>query len=132
MPTTFVEGLRPSDWLKGEQETPLHFSRENVVVLAGSGAVRSVPSGTVIGALSASGKVKAIDFASILGDEDAAGIMLFDASAPDGADGEGVAIVRNAVIEATRLVWPAGATTENRNAALAQLAALGVVVRKGE
>lgn len=225
MPSTFSEGLYPSDWLKGEQMSPLLYSRETVAILAGSGAARSLTSGMVIGkatkgAASAvaggsntgggtmgaitvgaaavpgvytlritkaasgagdfelidpdgdvvglgtvgvafdkgglaftladgapdfvvgdsftitvaagTGKVVQIDFAETDGSEDAYGILLDDAEAEDGVDGEGVAIVRNATIVATKITWPAGASAAQKSAALAQLAAQGIITRKGE
>lgn len=59
MPTTFTEGARPSDWLKGEQETPLHFSRQNVTLLAGSGSARDLKTGTVMGKVEVAGATSA-------------------------------------------------------------------------
>lgn len=44
-----TEGLRVSDWLKGEQQQPTHFSRENVTVLAGDGSDRELTTGMVLG-----------------------------------------------------------------------------------
>jgi len=45
------------------------------------------------------------------------------------ADTDGVAIVRDAEITATNLVWPSGTTTAQKAAALAQLKALGIIER---
>ena len=224
MPATFTEGQYPSDWLKGEQQNPTHFSREQITVRAGSGSARSLTSGMVIakrttgaataeadggntgqGAMSAvtvaanakvgvysvefveaasgggrfevrdpngvmigegvvgsafaqeigftisdgdpdfvvgdkfavtvaagDGKVVQIDFDEATGDEDAHGVLFADVEAPDGADAQGVAIVRNAAIVASQLTWPAGATTQQKATALAQLAANGVIERTVE
>lgn len=225
MPTTLSEGLYASDWLKGDQQSPMHYSRELVTILAGSGSARSLTSGMVcgratLGAASSepdagntgngvmgavtvlagakpgvytlrvveaaanagrftledpdgyivgegnvasafdngelsftladgaadfivgdeiyitvaagTGKVVQIDFSATNGTAKAAGILLDDAEAPDGVDGEGVLIVRNATVDPVQLVWPTGATTGQKNAALAQLAARGILQRKGE
>ena len=75
-----------------------------------------------------SGKVVAIDFAAVDGSEDAAGFVIADYDATAG-DVEGVAIVRDAVMVAENLVWPDGATEDQKAAALAQLMALGIVAR---
>lgn len=64
------------------------------------------------------------------GSEDAAGILLLNATAPDGTDAEGVAIVRDAVVSASGIVWPGTADTNEKAAATAQLAALGIIVRE--
>ncbi len=73
-------------------------------------------------------KVRAIDFASTVGAENAVGILLaaVDATA---ADQKGVAIVRDQEIVAKALIWPDGATDNQKNAALAQLKALGIIPR---
>lgn len=75
-----------------------------------------------------SGKVKEIDFSAVDGSEDAYGFVVaaYDASA---ADVNGVAIVRDAIIASSALVWPSGATAGQKAAALAQMKAVGIVVR---
>lgn len=78
-----------------------------------------------------SGKVKQIDFAATDGSDKAYGVLLHDATAADGTDGTGVAVVRLAIIETSHLTWPSGATTDQKNAALATLALAGVVARAG-
>jgi hypothetical protein len=78
-----------------------------------------------------SGKVKQIDFAATDGSDAASGLLLLDTTAPDGADKSGVAIVRNAIVSDNGITWPAGATTNQKNAAIAQLKAAGILVRQG-
>jgi len=78
-----------------------------------------------------SGKVKQIDFAATDGGDIASGILLLDATAPDGTDRSAVAIVRNAIVSDNGITWPAGATTNQKSAATAQLKALGILVREG-
>lgn len=76
-----------------------------------------------------SGKYVALDLSGADGRQIAAGILALDATAADGTDGAGVAIVRDAVVISDKLTWPAGATTDQKNAALAQLALLGIINR---
>ena len=64
-----------------------------------------------------SGKVKQIDFAATDGSDVASGILLLDATAPDSSDKSAVAIVRSAIVSDNGIVWPAGATTNQKNAA---------------
>jgi hypothetical protein len=78
-----------------------------------------------------SGKVAQIDFASTAGADAACGLLTEDATAPDGADRSAVAVVRNAIVSANGIAWPAGATTDQKNAAIAQLKSLGILVRQG-
>jgi len=75
-----------------------------------------------------SGKYVIIDFDGVDGSQDAAGFVIdeYDASSADLA---GVAIVRDAIIVSTDLVWPTGATTDQKTAALAVLKTAGIVER---
>lgn len=221
---TLNQGKDPGDWLKWEQGG--HYSREEITILAGSGAARELTSGMVLGKVSkgagspsaqaspantgdgtvgtitvgaaakpgvyrvtfiepgtdlgrftvedpdginvgtgivgtafsggglgftiadgaadfvsgdqflitvaaGSGKYVQISDAGTTGIEDAAGILYDDASAPDGADGLGVAIVRVAIVSANGLVWPSSFDANKKAAAVAQLAKLGILVREG-
>lgn len=74
-----------------------------------------------------SGKWVQLDLAGTNGSEDAAGILISDVTAPNGTDAVGAVLVRNAVIVAKQLTWPAGATNNQKNAALALLKAQGIV-----
>jgi len=78
-----------------------------------------------------SGKVKQIDFAAADGSNQACGLLLFDTTAPDGTDRSGVAVVRNAIVSDNGITWPAGATSNQKAAAAAQLKAAGILVRQG-
>jgi hypothetical protein len=78
-----------------------------------------------------SGKVKQIDFAATDGSNVPCGILLLDTTAGDGADKSGVAIVRNAIVSDNGITWPDGATTNQKNAAVAQLQTAGILVRQG-
>lgn len=73
-----------------------------------------------------SGKCKAIDFDAVDGSQQAYGIAAgdYDASA---ADVKGVAFVRDARFIASALVWPDGATADQKNKALAELQAAGIL-----
>jgi hypothetical protein len=76
-----------------------------------------------------SGKVVAIDFSAVDGSQVAAGVLGLGKTAPDGSDVQSWAIEREAIVASNNLVWPAGATTDQKTQALAELAALGVISR---
>lgn len=76
-----------------------------------------------------SGKYVQLDLAGTDGTEDAAGILLAAVTAPNGVDAQGVAVVRDAVVRASALVWPAGASQSQKDAATTQLAAQGIITR---
>lgn len=110
------------DWLVHELDAQL-FRRAGVIA-SGSGVVTT---GLVLGRVTASGKYKPLDPAATDGTQNAAAIVLnrVDATA---ADAETAILVGNAQIVPSQLTWPAAAdTTNERNAALAQLAALGII-----
>lgn len=78
-----------------------------------------------------SGQVTAISLVAVDGTSEAFGFLTEDCDASGGAK-EAVAIVKDAVIIAANLVWPAISpawTTDQKNAALAQLYAKGIVAR---
>jgi predicted RecA/RadA family phage recombinase len=76
-----------------------------------------------------SGKAAALDPSAVDGTQVAAGIAItgYDASL---ADIEGVIIVRDAVVADSALVWPDGISTENKEAAKAQLKSSGIIFRE--
>ncbi len=80
--------------------------------------------------VSGDGKVVALDPAAVDGTAEAIGIAAYDVTAPDGADTEVTAILRDAVLADRAIVWPAGITEEQTEAAIADLEARGVLVRK--
>ena len=73
-----------------------------------------------------SGECVAIDFEAVDGSQQAYGIAGGDYDATSAAV-KGVAFVRDARFIVAALVWPAGATTDQMNKALAELKAAGIV-----
>jgi hypothetical protein len=73
-----------------------------------------------------SGEYGALDFDSITGLDAAAGILIEDIDLSASATVESVVVNSFAKVIAANLVWPVGATTNQKNAALAQLAVLGI------
>jgi len=100
----------------------------NFTVADGSPAIAAGDIWTIVVA-EGSGSVRALNPAGVDGSRDAYGVAIADYDATDGAL-SGVAIVRDAVIVAADLVWPAGITNDQKTAALDQLAAKGIVTRQ--
>lgn len=75
-----------------------------------------------------SGKMTELDLDGVDGSREAYGFVIADYDASL-ADVEGVAIVRDAIIVPDDLVWPDGATSDQKAAALAELKAKGIVTR---
>jgi hypothetical protein len=76
-----------------------------------------------------SNKIAPIDFSGVNGLEDAFGIMAAPCDASS-SDKKGLVIWRNAAIDESKLVWPGGATADQKAAALEQLAKMGIVGRE--
>ena len=102
-----------------------NLSVDNVVI-ASSAAV--LQPGTVLGKVTASGKLLPLAFAAADGTQTFAGI-LFGLADPTLADAPAVAVTRHAEVYASRLIWPVGATGIQIAAALAQAAAALIVAR---
>ncbi|MFH2126556.1 MAG: head decoration protein [Pseudomonadota bacterium] len=128
MGTEFIEGPVLGDLLKWEQGG--RFSREAVTVLGGSGAERVLALGAVVGQITATEKIVALDPAASDGSEVASGVMIGKVTAPDAVDMPGVAVVRDAIVMPSALVWPDGITELQKEAALDQLKAKGIITRK--
>lgn len=122
---TFTEANRHGDVVKREWE-PL-FNRETVTVASG----QNLRVGAVVGRITSGGQFQALATSGTTGAQNAAGVLVqrdVDASA---AATPGVVLVRGpAVVSESALVWPSAATDLQKAAAIAQLVALGIVVRK--
>lgn len=99
-------------------------SFENVVIASGE----NLQAGTVLGKVTASGKYEQLNTAAEDGTEDAAAILFAATDATDG-DAEAAAIARDAEVNGHELVWPSGISGGAKTAAIAQLVALGIIVR---
>ena len=120
-----AEPLNLGDLLK--YEAPTLYSRDHVTVASG----QNLPLGTVLGIVTASGKYKQIDPSAEDGTQVAAGVLLqaCDATLIDRDDG--LVVARHAIVAHHALAWPDAVTTAEKLTAIAQLKALGVLVRQG-
>ena len=123
--SVLAEPLNLGDLLK--YEAPNLYSRDRVTVASG----QNLPLGTVLGIVTASGKYKQIDPSAEDGTQVAAGVLLqaCDATLIDRDDG--LVVARHAVVAHRALAWPDAITTAEQLTAIAQLKALGVLVRQG-
>lgn len=120
-----TEGMNLGDLLK--YEAPNLYSRDQVTVASG----QNLALGAVVGMVSATGKVKALDPAATDGSQTAAGILLQPLDATAGDRDDGILLARHAIVADSALVWPAGITNAEKAAAVDQLKAIGILVRKG-
>ena len=113
---TLVEGNHVGEFLLNEGEG--YYSRETVTIAAAAG---KMPSGTLIGKITASGKYTAYSNVAADGTEVCKGV-LFTEVEDLAVDQKAVVIVRLAEVAAVRL-------TGSDVAGVADLLALGIIVR---
>lgn len=104
------------------------FANQIKFAMADVGTDFALGDGFDITVAAGSGKVKALNLAALDGAAVAYGVA-FDFYAATAADVAGVAHVRSCEVRASDLTWPVGITDSQKAAALAQLAARGVVAR---
>jgi len=120
---TLTQAPTLGDLLK--YEAPNLYSRERATVAAG----QNLPLGAVVGRVTATSKLKALDPAAGDGSEVAVGVLALDVDATLIDREDAILIARHAIVARGALIWPAGVTTAQRAAAIAQLEARGIVVR---
>ena len=125
MPTVFTEAMNLGDLLKFE--APNLYSRDRVTLAAG----QNLPLGTVLGIVTASGKYKQIDPSAEDGSQVAAGVLLQTCDATLADRDNGLVVARHAIVSDHVLQWPEAITAAEKASAIAQLKALGVLVRQG-
>ncbi len=121
----------PDGVLVGVATVGVEFTTHLTFTIADGAADFVAGDSFTITVAAGSGKVKQIDFAATDGSNAACGVLLLDTTAPDGTDRSGVAIVRNAIVSDNGITWPAGATADQKTAAIAQLKSAGILVRQG-
>ena len=120
-----TEGLNLGDLLK--YEAPNLYSRDQATV----GAGQNLLLGTVVGLVSATGKLKQVDPSATDGSQYAAGVLIQAADATLIDRDDGLMLARHAIVADHALAWPAAITTAEKLSAIAQLKSLGILVRKG-
>ena len=120
-----TEGLNLGDLLK--YEAPNLYSRDQVTV----GAGQNLPLGTVLGIVTASGQYKQIDPSTDDGSQVAAGVLLQTCDATLLERDDGLVVARHAIVSDHALQWPDAIAAAEKASAIAQLKALGVLVRQG-
>ena len=119
------EPLNLGDLLKFE--APNLYSRDRVTVASG----QNLPLGAVVGIVTATGKVTRIDPSATDGTQVAAGVLLQACDATLADRDDGLIVARHAIVADHALVWPTAITDAEKLSAVAQLKALGVLVRQG-
>lgn len=104
------------------------FADQIKFVITDGGTDFVVGDGFDITVAAGSSKYTILAPAALDGSQNVAGVLMLDCNATS-ADTAGVAIGRKAIVKAGGLTWPGGITTPQKTAAIAQLKALGILVR---
>jgi hypothetical protein len=107
-------------------EAPNLYSRDEVVV----GAGQTLALGAVVGRVTATREIVALDPTVSDGRETVAGVLIEPVTTTATERRRSVIVARHAIVFGGALVLPTSLTSEQTAAALAQLAALGVLVRQ--
>jgi len=123
--------LTPSGYVLPDLTVGQAYAGDHVNLTIADGAADFIVGDKFTVDVSGDGKVVALDPAAVDGTQQAHGIVAADVTAPDGTDAEGTVIVRDAILADHALAWPTGITAAQKTAALADLEARGILVRKG-
>ena len=116
--------LNLGDLLKFEEQS--FYSRQRVTLLAG----QTLVLGTVLGQVSTSGKVKALDPSATDGSQIACGVLLQDCDAYLVDRDDALMLARHGTVAQHALTWPAAITQTERETAQQQLQTRGILVHR--
>lgn len=120
----FHEELNLGDLVKYEGDNL--YSRDLVIVAPGQNLVL----GQVVGELTASGQIVALQPAASDGSQITIGICIRPITTGENPNPDGLILARHAAVADGALVWPPDITPEQQAAAVQQLRALGVLIRQ--
>ncbi|WP_363798403.1 head decoration protein [Lysobacter firmicutimachus] len=126
--TTYPPQSEPNnlgDLLKFEADNL--YSRDRATVAR----QQALKLGQVVGRITASGQIAALDPAATDGREQAVGVAIAPTLTADAPSPDGLIVARHAAVADHALAWPAAITSEQRMAAIEQLRARGVLVHQG-
>ena len=122
--TVAIEQNNLGDLLKFE--APNLYSREEITVAQG----QKLALGAIIGQDSETDLIKALNPTATDGTQNALGVLIAEVDATSG-NTKAVIVTRDAILADHAVVWPSAITLEQKTAAIKQLEARGVIIRKG-
>lgn len=121
MPDVITDGPRTGEYIVGEEQD--YRSRDVAIITGGKYA-----PGTVLGKITASGKLTQLAPAASDGSQTAVAVLYQGCDAST-KDQRRTVHSRNCSVNGNLLIYPAGATANQKQAAVNQLTALGIIVR---
>ena len=122
--TNITEGNNLGDLLKYEVSNL--YSRDQITVAKG----QNIKLGGVVAKKTDDGFIRVLSPIGTDGTQTAIGVITNDINSKD-SDMKGVIITRIAMLADHAVVWPANITEEQKAAAIQQLEARGIIIRKG-
>ncbi|WP_264375771.1 MULTISPECIES: head decoration protein [unclassified Wolbachia] len=122
--TCITEQNNLGDLLKYEASSL--YSRDQITVAKG----QNLKLGTVI-SRDKDNMIRIINPTATDGTQTAIGVIASDVNAKENSNSKGVIIARGAMLADHAVVWPANITEEQKAAAIKQLEAQGIIIRKG-
>jgi len=122
--TVAIEQNNLGDLLKFE--APNLYSREEITVAQG----QKLALGAIIAQDSETDLIKALNPAATDGTQNALGALIAEVDATSG-NTKAVIVTRDAILADHAVIWPSAITLEQKTAAIKQLEARGVIIRKG-
>ena len=122
--TVAIEQNNLGDLLKFE--APNLYSREEITVAHG----QKLALGAIIGQDSETDLIKALNPTATDGTQNALGALIAEVDVTSG-NTKAVIVTRDAILADHAVIWPSAITLEQKTAAIKQLEARGVIIRKG-
>ena len=122
MPNVINEPVRTGEYIVGEEED---YRSRDVAVIAAEAFDR--PAGTVLGKVTATGKLKTLAPTASDGTQNAVAILY--QGVPANTEVKRTVHSRECTVNGNKLTWLAGTTDPQKVAATAQLTALGIITR---
>ncbi|MBM3349887.1 MAG: head decoration protein [Gammaproteobacteria bacterium] len=122
--TVAIEQNNLGDLLKFE--APNLYSREEITVAQG----QKLALGAIIGQDIETDLIKALNPAATDGTQNALGALIAEVDATS-SNTKAVIVTRDAILADHAVIWPSAITLEQKTAAIKQLEARGVIIRKG-
>ncbi|KLT22152.1 phage head decoration protein D [Wolbachia endosymbiont of Armadillidium vulgare str. wVulC] len=122
--TCITEQNNLGDLLKYEASSL--YSRDQITVAKG----QNIKLGAVVAKKTDDGFIRVLNPAGTDGTQTAIGVITSDVNSKDG-DTKAIIITRIALLADHAVVWPVNITEEQKAAAIKQLEARGIIIRKG-
>lgn len=120
--------IRVTDWLAGEVQDPILYTRDTGIAEAGN----EMRTGEILGVVTATGEYAPWNPDATDGTQTFKGFLFTDYVTGDTTGGTAVAVLTRgpAQVKSAGIRWPDNADSTDKNTAIAAMKALGILVRQ--